>query len=100
MLAVDMDEKTSHIRGTGERIAAGALVAVAGLLLYTVGVVVYRLWFHPLSKFPGPFINRVSGVSTNKSYAVQNLDNAKMCIASRCCMDSAGTFTIRNQETS
>ena len=66
MLAVGRDEeKTSHIRGAGERIAAGALVAVAGLLLYTAGVVVYRLWFHPLSKFPGPFLNRVSDVSTH-----------------------------------
>lgn len=65
LLAVDMDEeKTSHIRGTGDRIAVGALVAVTGLVLYTVGVMVYRLWFHPLSKFPGPFLNRVSDVST------------------------------------
>jgi hypothetical protein len=65
LLAFSMDdEQTSHIRGTGDRIAAGALVGVVGLVLYAVGVVVYRLWFHPLSKFPGPFLNRVSDVST------------------------------------
>ena len=65
LLEIDMDEKkTIPMRGTGDRIAVGALTAVIGLVLYTVGVVVYRLWFHPLSKFPGPFLNRVSDVST------------------------------------
>ena len=64
LLETDMDEKTFPIRGTGDRIAVGALMAAIGLIIYTVGVVVYRLWFHPLSKFPGPFLNRVSDVST------------------------------------
>jgi hypothetical protein len=78
LLAVDMDEKkTSPIRGTGDRIAVGALIAVTGLFLYTVGIVVYRLWLHPLSKFPGPFLNRVSDVSTKIKRAAQNFDNTK-----------------------
>jgi hypothetical protein len=68
MLAVNMEQdQTSHVRSTGDRIAAGALIAVAGLVLYAVAIVIYRLWFHPLSKFPGPFLNRVSDVSTKQS---------------------------------
>jgi len=57
-------EKTFDIRGTGDRIALGALIALTGLVLYTIGVGVYRLWFHPLSKFPGPLFNKISDVST------------------------------------
>jgi len=65
------DEKTSQLRGTGDRIALGALIVVAGLVLYTIGLVAYRLWFHPLAKFPGPFLNKVSDVSTQRSDTVQ-----------------------------
>jgi hypothetical protein len=32
-------------------------------ILYIAGIVIYRLWFHPLAKYPGPFLNRVSQVS-------------------------------------
>jgi hypothetical protein len=32
----------------------------AFLALYTVGLVVYRRYFHPLSKYPGPFLNSIS----------------------------------------
>ncbi|KLU85584.1 hypothetical protein MAPG_04607 [Magnaporthiopsis poae ATCC 64411] len=37
---------------------AGLLGAV--LVLYVVGIAVYRLWFHPLSKFPGPTVMALS----------------------------------------
>ena len=33
----------------------GAVIAV-----YVVGIATYRLTFHPLAKFPGPFLCRVS----------------------------------------
>ena len=29
-------------------------VLVSGSLLYLLGACVYRIWFHPLAKFPGP----------------------------------------------
>ena len=32
-------------------------------ILYVAGLVIYRLWFHPLAKYPGPFLNRISQVS-------------------------------------
>ncbi|KAG9235155.1 cytochrome protein [Amylocarpus encephaloides] len=35
---------------------------VAAGLSYVVGLVVYRLWFHPLSKFPGPLLAKVTNL--------------------------------------
>ncbi|XXH02093.1 hypothetical protein Hte_008459 [Hypoxylon texense] len=32
----------------------------ASALLYVVGLVVYRLFFHPLAKYPGPFIAKIT----------------------------------------
>ncbi|KAF1973092.1 cytochrome P450 [Bimuria novae-zelandiae CBS 107.79] len=31
-------------------------------ILYIIGIIIYRLWFHPLAKYPGPFLNRVSQI--------------------------------------
>ncbi|OAG06908.1 averantin oxidoreductase [Paraphaeosphaeria sporulosa] len=36
--------------------------SIAFGILYITGVVIYRLWFHPLAKYPGPFLNRVSQI--------------------------------------
>lgn len=33
-----------------------------GLILYFLGLAVYRLYLHPLAKYPGPFWARVSGI--------------------------------------
>ncbi|KAF2997019.1 hypothetical protein E8E14_005059 [Neopestalotiopsis sp. 37M] len=37
----------------------GSVLAIGAALL---GVVVYRLWFHPLAGVPGPFLQRISGL--------------------------------------
>ncbi|KAH8721567.1 benzoate 4-monooxygenase cytochrome P450 [Phaeosphaeriaceae sp. PMI808] len=36
--------------------------AFLGFLLYLVGLVVYRVFFHPLAKYPGPFRYKLSGL--------------------------------------
>jgi hypothetical protein len=37
-------------------------VLVASTLSYLLIVSIYRLYFHPLAKFPGPILNRISWV--------------------------------------
>jgi cytochrome P450 len=38
------------------------LAIVASVVLYVVGFVVHRLYFHPLAKFPGPKFNAISPI--------------------------------------
>ncbi|KAL8393908.1 hypothetical protein RB595_003606 [Gaeumannomyces hyphopodioides] len=42
-----------------------AIGLAAGLVLYSVGLAVYRIWFHPLSKYPGPLDFAISDFSYN-----------------------------------
>jgi hypothetical protein len=51
-----------HVRSTANRIVASALLCVLGLIVYGIGLAVYRLWFHELAKYPGPLLNRISDV--------------------------------------
>jgi hypothetical protein len=40
---------------------AAGMSLVLGVV-YAVWVVVYRLYFHPLAKYPGPILNRISPI--------------------------------------
>ena len=39
------------------------LLAITGLAMYCAACIVYNIWFHPLSSFPGPWLARSTLVS-------------------------------------
>ena len=41
----------------------GLGILCASSLVYLVAISLYRFYFHPLAKFPGPVINAISDVS-------------------------------------
>lgn len=56
---MDPVTKTNSIQA---RLAFASTVLSVGIVTYLVIISIYRLWFHPLAKFPGPVINRISWV--------------------------------------
>lgn len=40
--------------------AYGGISAVVLSSLYLVGITIYNLYFHPLAKYPGPFLGKIS----------------------------------------
>ncbi|CAG9980389.1 unnamed protein product [Clonostachys byssicola] len=60
----DQLRTTVHVRGGNasshnEETASERSVAGAGIA-YVLFIAIYRLYFHPLSKYPGPLLNRIS----------------------------------------
>ena len=63
--AIDLEDQLASVTSSNSRRFLLALgLCCTSLLVYTVGTVIHRLWFHPLSKFPGPWLNAVSDVSS------------------------------------
>lgn len=56
-------EALPEVRGWGDRALVAGVIVGVGTLVYTLSLFIYRLWFHPLAKFPGPWMNAVSDVS-------------------------------------
>ncbi|KIW74827.1 hypothetical protein Z517_11597 [Fonsecaea pedrosoi CBS 271.37] len=50
------------VRGIQERVLVAVGLPVIAILTYTILIGVYRLYFHPLAKFPGPKINAISPI--------------------------------------
>ncbi|RLM00574.1 hypothetical protein CFD26_108442 [Aspergillus turcosus] len=48
--------------GYGIELHKVALYGVISLVVYTAAVIVHRLYFHPLAKFPGPFLGRITNL--------------------------------------
>jgi cytochrome P450 len=46
----------------GDRAVFAATVVLLGTAAYLAALAAYRLWWHPLARFPGPVANRVSWV--------------------------------------
>jgi hypothetical protein len=55
-----------------QRLLLCLYIYVAGFSLYWTGQFIYRLWFHPLARFPGPFLCRVSYLYQMYFEAIKN----------------------------
>jgi hypothetical protein len=54
-------------RGLGDRIFIAGALLVGGTAFYLFAISIYRLYFHPLSKYPGPTANAISWVRLQKA---------------------------------
>ena len=73
-------ETLPEMRSVSERLLIAGGLLVAGSILYTLCLFIYRLFFHPLAKFPGPWLNAVSDVSR----PLQHQENELLLTCIRC----------------
>lgn len=53
---------TDVIASLARHVLFYSFVLVLLVLVYAVGVVLYRLTLHPLSKYPGPFLAKITDI--------------------------------------
>lgn len=50
------------LASAARHIAFYLAIILGALSLYVVGVIVYRLTLHPLAKYPGPFLAKITDI--------------------------------------
>ena len=66
----------------------------AKLTLKSLWFAVYQLWFHPLSKYPGPILAKFTNI-----YAAYHVWNGDLHVSMQNCHEKYGMLTSVNEDT-